>query len=467
MIDHSPPPVDSPVRRYQAYVKPGIIVLLVLASLIPLESIRGLVLERQQASLEVAKEIGASWGGEQRLAGPILALPVNPAIEVSPGFRTTQGAAGKFVIVLPEKLAIDGTATPHIRRRGIYETPLYTVSMTVVSSFALPDFAALGLDASNGIDWDNARLILHVSDLGGIADAPVLEWDRATASFGTGAAEQNLAVARIPGLTSEASAWPKQFSFDLSMNGSRSFGVFPIGEKTVISLASSWPHPGFSGNHLPIESEISSDGFRAKWDLSRFVRRLAEASVNDTEVPDWLTERAQSDAVLIRFVTPVDHYLMSERSVKYGLLFVILVSCVLFVFEIVSEVRIHPMQYGLVAAALCLFFLLLISLAEVIGFIGGYLIAASMTIGLLAFYVAAAAKNSRRGAVLGGLLTVVYGYMFFTLISEDHALLLGSLVLFSALGLAMLATRRLDWYALGERIAAPRELPRPADDHPS
>ena len=158
---------------------------------------------------------------------------------------------------------------------------------------------------------------------------------------------------------------------------------------------------------------------------------------------------------------------MSERSVKYGLLFVILVSSVLFVFEIVAAVRIHPMQYGMVAAALCLFFLLLLSLSEVMGFSGGYLVAAGMTVALLAAYVATVARSAKRGALLGGILSIVYGYMFLTLMSEDHALLLGSLLLFIALGLAMLATRRFDWYALGDRMSAARKPRRPADDHPA
>jgi inner membrane protein len=169
-------------------------------------------------------------------------------------------------------------------------------------------------------------------------------------------------------------------------------------------------------------------------------------------IPNWFTEHASTGAVLIRLVTPVDHYLMSERSAKYGLLFVIWVSCVLFVFEILTDIRIHPVQYAMVAAALCLFFLLLVSLSEVIGFSGGYLIAATMTTALLAFYVAAIAKSPKRGAVLAGLLGAVYGYLFLTLVSEDHALLLGSLLLFVALGLTMIATRRLDWYTLGEHL---------------
>jgi inner membrane protein len=152
-------------------------------------------------------------------------------------------------------------------------------------------------------------------------------------------------------------------------------------------------------------------------------------------------------------VEPVNHYLMSERSVKYGLLFVALVSGVLFVFEVVAGARVHPVQYAMVASALCLFFLLLLSISEVIGFSAGYGVAAGLTTALLAGYVTSVLKSGCRGAVLGGLLLLVYGTLYLTLRSEDHALLLGSSLLFAALAIAMFATRKIDWYALGARFA--------------
>ena len=167
-----------------------------------------------------------------------------------------------------------------------------------------------------------------------------------------------------------------------------------------MEIASPWQHPSFLGSHLPIESEIDEDGFWAKWELSHFAHLRPSSWLSFVETPSWLTEHAASDAVLIRLVTPVDHYLMSERSVKYGLLFVILVSCVLFVFETLADIRIHPVQYTMVAAALCLFFLLLVSLSEIIGFAGGYLIASTMTTPLLAFYIATIARVSNAAAFL-------------------------------------------------------------------
>jgi inner membrane protein len=457
MTDQPPSPPIPASRRFHTLIKPGIISFLVLASLIPLQSIRGLVLERQATGRQVAADIAESWGGEQRIAGPILVLPVSPGgavidESVASGFQTARDRAARYLIVLPKTLTVDGTMMPRIRRRGIYEAPLYSMTMTMAGGFTLPDFAALGVDEARDVLWQDARVVLFASDLGGFVDAPNFEWNGQTRTMRAGDAEQSIAVASVPTPRPGEFSWPAPFALDFTINGSGSFGLIPIAEQTSMILDSPWEHPGFLGAYLPTESQIDEDGFRASWDLLHFARGMAGASLSVTAVPNWLRERAVNDAVLTRLVTPVDHYLMSERSVKYGLLFVILVSCVLFVFEILSDARIHPVQYAMVAAALCLFFLMLLSLSEVIGFAGGYLIAAALTVGLLAVYVGAIARSAKRGGVLGGLLGLVYGYMFVTLVSEDHALLLGSVLLFVALGTAMLATRQLDWYALGERL---------------
>lgn len=453
-----PSPPMSRGRRYQAYVKPGLIAFLVLSSLIPLQAIRGLVLERQQTCHAVASEIAASWGGEQRIAGPFLVLPVTPNGTVGvAGFQMASNDARDFIIVLPETLTIDGTIIPHIRHRGIYQAPLYTASATLLGGFARPDFDALGIDEKRDVHWSDARLVMFVSDLGGIVEAPALNWIGQARPLRAHDTENSFAVATFALDGTDETPWTAPFSVDLTINGNRSFGIVPIAEKTSVTVASTWLHPGFFGIHLPTESEIGDNGFRARWDLSHFVHRIPSTMSSHGDTPDWFRDQIETDAILTRLVTPVDHYLMSERSVKYGLLFVILVSCVLFVFEILSNARIHPVQYAMVAAALCLFFLLLVSLSEVIGFTGGYLIAAAMTIALLSFYVATITKSLKRGAALAGLLAIVYGYMFLTLTSEDHALLLGSLLLFTALGLTMVATRRLDWYALGERLPGQRD----------
>ena len=46
------------------------------------------------------------------------------------------------------------------------------------------------------------------------------------------------------------------------------------------------------------------------------------------------------------------------------------------------------------------------------------------------------------------MLTALYGALYGLLISEDNALLLGSLLVFGLVAAAMMITRKVDWYSL-------------------
>jgi len=449
--------------RHRIYVKLAILSLLVAASLLPLQSIRGLVAERQEASAAVEEEIVGSWGGEQRIIGPVLVVPLargstgsdDASLDSETGITYVEDRLSLYqnrLFILPESLSIDTELRPQIRRRGIYETVLYTAETSVSGNFARPNLADLGIEDVGRIQWGKARLAVFVADIRGITEASDLDWKGTSIPFRTGDPEKGSIVASLQLPDPAQTPWPAGFSFRLNLKGSRTFGFAPVGDKTTLTLRSTWPHPSFFGGFPPLEMAVSADGFSAHWSLSHFDRELPQTWLGYDVSPNRLNLRAKTKGALVRLVDPVDHYLKSERSVKYGVLFVILVSSVLFVFEIVSGARVHPIQYGMVAAALCLFFLLLLSLSEAIGFGAGYLLAAGLTIGLLSYYIAAVLRSRRRGAALAGLLAVVYGYMYLTLRSEDHALLLGSLLLFGALAGAMIVTRRFDWYAVGGHL---------------
>ena len=55
------------------------------------------------------------------------------------------------------------------------------------------------------------------------------------------------------------------------------------------------------------------------------------------------------------------------------------------------------------------------------------------------------------------LLAVLYAALYGLLLSEDNALMLGSLLLFAILAGIMTLTRRVDWYSLGAAAAAGRQ----------
>ncbi len=449
--------------RFRIYVKLVILGFLVLASLLPLQSIRGLVLERQETSVAAEENIVSAWGGEQRIIGPVLVVPftvdfMNPnagPLDTETGI--TYAEDGEYsdndrLFIMPDSLSIDTELHPQIRRRGIYETVLYTAETTISGAFAPQDLEAIRNADRGNLLWNEARIEVYVFNRRGIINASDIDWNGVSLPFQTGDSENSELVASIPPLEFAQTTQPLMFSFRLKLKGSRSFGFTPLGGKTTATIRSPWPHPSFYGGFPPIETAVTSEGFEARWEISRFERELKWLWLGNDDTIEQIRFRATITGALVGLVDPVDHYLKSERSVKYGVLFVILVSSVLFVFEIVSGARLHPVQYGMVAAALCLFFLLLLSLSEAIGFGAGYLLAAGLTVALLSYYIAAVLRSLRRGAGLAGLLAVVYGYMYVILRSEDHALLLGTLLLFAALAGAMFVTRRFDWYAVSGRL---------------
>ena len=448
--------------RLQTYWKILILIGLALLSLLPLASIRELVLERQQNSRTVAEEMADIWGGAQRLIGPLLVLPIAPdgrIEELAPLYgmapssqHRRSGDRPSTLIVTADALKVESRVAPELRRRGIYEQILFAAETLVAGHFAEPDLSALGL-RQDDLLWDKARLVFLVGDSLGLRDARDLQWNAAPLDLSPVDGEAGAVFAPLAGLREEAKAWPAEFSATIELQGSGTFGLLPLADHVSVEVDSSWPHPSFFGSRLPKTHAITAEGFTAHWHLSRFDRPVPKAWLSDGFESMTLLERARDEALTMALIDPVDHYRQSERSVKYGLLFVVLVSAVLFCFEALSPVRVHPIQYGMAAAALCLFFLLLLSLSEVIGFAAGYALAAGLTTALLAGYVAAVFRSRARGAWLALLLGIVYGYLFLTLRSDHYALLLGTALLFGALAVIMFATRRLDWYELGGRLS--------------
>jgi len=155
------------------------------------------------------------------------------------------------------------------------------------------------------------------------------------------------------------------------------------------------------------------------------------------------------DALQVGLVEPVNVYSQADRASKYGILFVLLTFVGFFMFELLKRLAIHPIQYLLVGLALAIFFLLLLSLSEHMAFWIAYLVASIACIGLLAVYLSAVLRSKSRGAGFAAGLTLLYAALYGLLVSEDNALVLGSLMLFAILAALMLITRRVDWYSPG------------------
>ena len=239
-----------------------------------------------------------------------------------------------------------------------------------------------------------------------------------------------------------------EFKIAFSLLGTERLDIVPVGATTAVSLASAWPHPSFTGRILPdAGTRLSQDGFAATWRTSHFATNLSQ--LHQRCVQSRQCDAFNQHTLAVSFIQPVDLYQTVERSVKYGFLFIGLTFAAFFLFEVLKRLAIHPVQYALVGVALAMFFLLLISLSEHLGFRLAYAIATCSCVTLIGYYVGHVMRSWRRGAGFSIALAALYGLLYVLLRAEDHALLMGSLLVFLCVAAAMVATRKVDWYSIG------------------
>ena len=419
---------------------------LVLVLLLPIEWIRGIIGEREARHAAVKQELAGTWGGRQILSGPLLAVPYLEHWKTKEGEAKTRTCFGYF---LPEALRVDATVDPETRRRGIFEVILYRVTLHVSGRFARPDFSEWRVPAEDVL-WDDAALSLGIPDLRGVQKEPVLRWDGDQQTFQPAVGEVDLYSSGMhSGIRNlgDAALGTHDFAFDLALAGSEELSFVPSGKETEVTLSSSWPAPSFSGAFLPAEREVDARGVRALWKVSYFGRPYPQRWRRGDTAASSLAQQTTASAFGLRLLDPVDFYRMSDRAVKYATLFVVLTFLGFGLFEILDRRRIHPVPYLLVGLALCLFYLILLSVSEELGFGAAYAIGTLATLALIAGYATKVLGGARRGAAMAGLLAGLYGYLYVLLQLEDLALLLGTAGLFGILASVMYLTRNLDWYA--------------------
>ncbi|MEO8143288.1 MAG: cell envelope integrity protein CreD [Betaproteobacteria bacterium] len=435
----------------------GIVALLLL---IPVDMIRGLVAERKQARDGVIAGIARGSSEAQRIVGPVLYVPwtrrgteTTTSTDDSGRSRTSSKEKVEHgqVVLLPSTLLVDGKIYLQQKHRGIYKAHVYALEATLRGSFAIPP--GLGISEGTGaLEWGRAYLVLGIHDTRGIRDRIQLDWSGTQPALFPGGVDAagvaNGLHADLGVLAASKNSVTHEFRFALSLLGTERLDIVPVGAVTTVSLASPWPHPSFTGRILPDSgTRISSDGFAATWRTSHFATNLAQ--LHQRCVQSRQCDAFQQHSLAVSFIEPVDLYQTVERAVKYGFLFIGLTFAAFFLFEVLQRLAIHPFQYALVGSALAIFFLLLIALSEHIGFALAYVAAGGSCVALLGYYVAHVLHSLRRGAGFAASLACLYGLLYVLLRAEDHALLMGSILVFAAMAATMVATRRVDWYTVG------------------
>jgi inner membrane protein len=434
--------VKAELRALSASVtgKVVFIALLILVLLIPLGMIEGVVTERAQHYEAARDDIGRSWGQAQTIGGPILVVPFAHTRYVNGETATVMDE----LYLLPERLEITGRADAEQRRRGLYAVPVYTTRLQVAGRFAPVTLASEYADLQ--IRWEQAVIALPLTDARSVRQPIVLSTGNGTTTFEAGGARVSgfgpLLVAPYAALNLGPLTESQDFSFELVLGGTEGLKFLPLGDETHVAVTSTWPSPSFVGAFLPSERSVDASGFTAEWRVLDLGRGYP-SSWRRSDVPPLAIDSSAFGAELI---TPVGIHEAALRATKYGVLILGFTFVAYFLFELFAPLRLHALQYLLIGLANCVFYLLLLALAEHIGFGPAYVASAVAATALITSYSGAVLRSLRRAAPIGGLLAALYGYLYVTLKAEDYALLFGALGVFTALAAFMYLTRHIDWF---------------------
>jgi inner membrane protein len=422
-------------------IKVMVVAIAAIVLLIPLAMLGGLVSERTQMRHSAYEQVAGGWGGPQLAGGPVLAIPVTQTL----GQNGTMVARTWYV--LPESLDIRATITvqEEPRRVAIYDVPIFVASVEMSAQFDVArHLARLKREQPDAqVQIEGARLFIPVDDPRGVRDVRLIEadWVMPTLEPATGASLNGLTAQLVA--QSGIETGPRSLKLSMEIAGTRSFSFLPLARSVDAHVRGNWPHPGFTRGYLPTQRTVNASGFDARWRILELNRSYGGA---------WFAEDAprptlDSSAFGVDIVQPADLYQRVERSVKYGGLFIAFTFLALFLWERLANRLVHPIQYGLIGLSLSVFYLLLLALAEQIGFAAAYGAAAVAQCALLGVYLAGAFGDRRAGTGASGSFAVMFAVLYLLVTSEDYSLLAGALVLFAMVAAAMLLTRKLDWYA--------------------
>jgi inner membrane protein len=434
-------------NRNKIILKSFWIGVLILLLLIPTLFIQNLVSERQTRQQEAVTEISSRWAGAQTLTGPVIGIPY---METVTDGGTTHDLK-RWAYFLPGKLDIHARVVPEKRYRGIYQVIVYTTELQIRGSYDSLHLAELNIPADRLL-WGEAAVFFDLSDVQGLKEEVMLHFAGPSAAArssdldlvpGKYSSEQfkNALSAALPGWVS-AYTGPLEFSATIRLKGTGNLSFVPVGRETKVEATSSWPDPSFTGTYLPDLRTIKGNGFVADWRVLALNRKYPQ-QWKDGEFD------LSASAFGVSLIVPVDTYQQTTRSVKYAILVILLTFTAFFLIEWIYRRPIHSLQYILVGFALCLFYTLLLSFSEYIGFNTAYGIAAVATIGLITWYVGSILRSSGMSMFIAALLALQYGFVFTLIQLQDYALLMGSIGLFITLAAVMYFSRKIQWQAEG------------------
>lgn len=424
-------------QKSKLIIKGLIIGVLALLLMIPAYFVQGLIQEREARQRDAFAEVSSKWADRQNISGPVLVVPY---------MKQSTDNSGRPIIIkslayfLPDKLTVTSRVVPIKKYRGIYQVMLYSSVINMDGNFLSLPLEKLKLAASD-MAWSEAYVCMGINDPKGLKEELKMNWNDSALSFTpsntNNAVFKDCFVSPVS-ISSTAQSGPTKFSGQISLNGSEQLWFTPVGKQTTVQMQSTWPDPSFTGNQLPDTSSISKTGFMATWKSLSHTRNFPQAWKDDSY-------NLNSASFGTDLFVPVNGYQKTMRSVKYAILCILLTFTAFFLIETNNKKSVHPIQYALIGCALILFYTLLLSFSEYIGFNGAYAIAGLATVGLITWFVRGLLSSARLSLLLSFVLVLLYSYIFTILQLQDYALLLGSVGLFLTLAIVMYYSKKVQW----------------------
>jgi inner membrane protein len=456
-VERAAEAVSSRLPRRSVGLKLLLVAALAVVMSIPALFVFLLLNDRTHRADQVADEISAVVGGPQTFLGPVLGVPYSV-----PATDPKQAPTRDVFVIFPVQGDARVDARSEVRRRSLFKVPVYQADVAFTARFDLAGLAALAPEGAI-LDWSRAELLVAASDARGARSDVALTVAGQTLTAAPASVLSQISTTdrsdgqagglQFFGVPAAAFAKPDAV-FDASakmrFSGAKRLAVLAYGKTTTLTATSDWASPSFDGGFLPDPGKrsIGPQGFTASWSVPFIARGVPAQGPSET------LSRLGQTALGVSFVEPANPYQSVARSLKYALMFVSLVFLAYFLFETLVGKRVHPAQYLLIGLAQVIFYLLLLSIAEQLGFDAGFAIAAAATVGLISAYAGWVFESRRQGLIALIAFSLLYLLIYVLMRLEDFALLVGAVTSFAAIAAVMYFTRRIDWYGSRDPAAA-------------
>lgn len=415
--------------------------ILILVLLIPSSLVQSLITERASRQDEMVKDVSDKWSASQLIQGPILVIPYKKHVK----YLDSEKDIIENLYVLPDNLHIKAELKTQVLHRGIFDVVVYTTLVKVSGNFAKANLTAVNLSPDQ-LFPEKGKIAFSISDLKGLKTNPLVNIGAQSIQAEPAFNENTVFPHGLQAAADLSSFKGNNISFDYSLDlkGSQELSFLHLGKTTEVEAAGSWNTPSFDGRYLPDYRKIDNNGFSAKWKMLYYNRPYPQQwTGNDTLLSN---EKNLQDASFgIRLRMPVDQYQKTMRTSKYSLLIIFLTFVSLFLTEVIRRQKIHVFNYLLIGAAMIIYYSLLLSFSEQIGFSLAYLVASMATVILISVFIGSLLKKWAAALLFGFILAVFYAFIYVIIQLEDFALMIGSIALFIIAAVLMYFSRKINW----------------------